>query len=76
MKKVIIYKNKQLTKIYKIRKKGNSFYYFNSLLNLFKQILSKNFIDLFVNSINSSKIISNSDIYKETKINLDIKKLN
>ena len=75
MKKVIIYMNKQMKKIHKIRKKGNPFYYFNSLLNLFKQTLSKNFIDLFVNSINAPKIIANSDLYKTTKRNLDKKKI-
>ena len=75
MKKVIIYMNKQLKKIHKIRKKGNPFYYFNSLLNLFKQTLSNNFIDLFVNYINSPRIIANSNLYKATKRNLDKKKI-
>ena len=75
MKKVIIYMNKQLKKIHKIRKRGNPFYYFNSLLNLFKQTLSKKFIDLFANSINSPRIIANSDLYKTIKRNLDKKKI-
>ena len=75
MKKVIIYMNKQLKKIHKIRKKGNPFYYFNSLLNLFKQTLSKNFIDLFINYINCPRIIANSEYFKTTKRNLDKKKI-
>ena len=72
MKKVIIYLNKQLKDIHKIRKKGNPFLYLNSLLNLFKTTLSKNFIELFINSINCPRILANSKIYN--KYNLTNKK--
>ena len=63
MKQVIIYLNKQLKSIHKARKKGNPFLYFNSLLNLFKTTLSKNYIELFINSISCPRILANSKIY-------------
>ena len=75
MKKVIIYMNQQLKNIHKIRKKGNPFLYINSLLNLFKITLSKNFIELFINYINSPKIISNSKLFTKNKKNLAKKKI-
>jgi hypothetical protein len=69
MKKVIIYMNQQMKYIHKIRKKGNPFLYINSLFNLFKQTLSKNFIGLFVNYANSPRILANSKIFKNLKKN-------
>ena len=78
MKKVIVYINKKLKKIQIIRKKVNPFLYINSLLNLFKITLSNNFIHLFINSISTPKIISNSKLLKHTtkykNINTDKKK--
>lgn len=68
MKQVIIYLNKQLKSIHKTRKKGNPFLYLNSLLNLFKTTLSKNFIELFINSINCPRILSNSKIYNKNNL--------
>jgi hypothetical protein len=75
MKKVFIYMNQQLKNIHKIRKKGNPFLYINSLLNLFKFTLSKNFIELFINYINTPKIISNVKLFKKSKKCLEKKKI-
>jgi len=65
MRQVIIYLNKQLKSIHKIRKKGNPFLYLNSLLYLFKTTLSKNFIELFINSLSCPRILANSKIYNK-----------
>ena len=80
MKKVITYMNQQFKNIHKIRKKGNPFLYINSLLNLFKVTLSKNFIELFINYINSPRIMSNSKLFKKNKnekkiIKIDIEEI-
>ena len=80
MKKVITYMNQQFKNIHKIRKKGNPFLYINSLLNLFKLTLSKNFIELFINYINSPRIMSNSKLFKKNKkekkiIKIDIEEI-
>ena len=75
MKKVITYINQQLKNIHKERKKGNPFLYLNSLLNLFKQTLSKCFIELFANYINYPRILANSNLYRKTKINNERKKV-
>ncbi len=73
MKKVFIYMNQQLKNIHKIRKKGNPLLYINSLLNLFKVTLSKNYIELFINYINSPRIISNSKLFSKIKKNMNKK---
>ena len=65
MKLVIGYINKKLKNIQEIRKKANPFLYLNALLNLFKATLSTTYIDLFINSLNTPEIISNSKIYKK-----------
>ena len=76
MEKVIIYLNQKLKNIREIRKKGNPFLYFNSLLNLFKITLSKNYIDLFSNYINSPRIIADSKLLKiSKKSNADKKRI-
>ena len=75
MKKVIIYVNQKLKNIRYIRKKGNPFLYINSLLNLFQETLSKNYIDLYINYINSPRIINNSKLLKKSKNNIDKKKV-
>ena len=75
MKKVIIYVNQKLKNIRYIRKKGNPFLYINSLLNLFQETLSKNYIDLYTNYINSPRIINNSKLLKKSKNNIDKKKV-
>ena len=67
MKKVIIYLNQQIKMIHKMRKKGNPFLYINALLNLFRQTLSTNFIDLFANYVNAPRILSNSRLYQNNK---------
>jgi hypothetical protein len=67
MEKIIIYLNQKMKNIREIRKKGNPFLYFNSLLNLFKTTLSKNYIDLFSNYINSPRIIADSNLLKSSK---------
>ena len=67
MKKVMIYINQQLKNIHKIRKKGNPFLYINSLLNLFKKTICKNFIDLFINYMSLPRIIENSRLLKQSK---------
>ena len=75
MKKTIIYMNEQLKYIHKIRKKGNPFLYMNSLFNLFKQTLSINFIELYINYINSPRIIANSKLFQKCKKNTDKKRI-
>ena len=75
MKKAIIYMNEQLKNIHKIRKKGNPFLYMNSLFNLFKQTLSKNFIELYINYINYPRIIANSKLFHNNKKIVDKKKI-
>ena len=67
MKKVITHMNKQLKQISLIRKKGNPFMYLNSLLNLFKVTLSKTYIELFINYINTPKLMGSSKIFKIAK---------
>ena len=67
--------NEQLKNIHKIRKKGNPFLYMNSLFNLFKQTLSKNFIELYINYINYPRIIANSKLFQNNKKNVDKKKI-
>ena len=86
MKGVINNLNKNLKKIQEIRKKGNPYLYINSLLNLFKLTLTKTYVEIFNDSLNSPQLISNSKIYKKfcksdnnIKINIDkneIKKFN
>ena len=77
MKLVIAYINKKLKKIKDIRKKSNPFLYMNSLLNLFKLTLTKKYVELFVNSLNSPGILGNSKIFnkfygkEKSKINID-----
>ena len=75
MKKAIIYMNEQLKNIHKIRKKGNPFLYMNSLFNLFKQTLSTNFIELYINYINYPRIIANSKLFQKSKRNTEKKKI-
>ena len=75
MKKAISYMNEQLKNIHKIRKKGNPFLYMNSLFNLFKQTLSNNFIELYINYINSPRIIANSKLFQKYKKNVGRKKI-
>ena len=75
MKKVISYMNQQLKKIHKIRKKGNPFLYINSLLNLFKQTLCKNYIDLFIDYVSYPRIIANSKFLKKGEKSNERKKL-
>ena len=65
MKIVILYMNKTLKNIQEIRKKGNPFLYLNSLLNLFKSVLSNTFVEIFASTLNTPEIIVNSKIYKK-----------
>ena len=65
MKIVILYMNKTLKNIQEIRKKGNPFLYLNSLLNLFKSVLSNTFVEIFATTLNTPEIIVNSKIYKK-----------
>ena len=76
MKKIISYMNKQFKYIQKIRKKGNPFLYMNSLLNLFKTTLTTTYIELFINYMNSPRLISNSQLIKKFKKDKDKKRLN
>ena len=77
MKLVIVYINKKLKKIKDVRKKSNPLLYMNSLLNLFKLTLTKKYVELFVNSLNSPGILGNSKIFnkfygkEKRKINID-----
>ena len=75
MKKIISYMNKQFKYIHKIRKKGNPFLYLNALLNLFKITLTTNYIELFVNYMNSPRLIANSELLKKYKKKEDKKRL-
>jgi len=75
MKKIISYMNKQFKYINKIRKKGNPFLYINSLLNLFKITLTTTYIELFVNYMNSPRLIANSELLKKSKKNEEKKLL-
>ena len=75
MKKVIIYVNQKMKNIRTIRKKGNPFLYINSLLNLFQETLSKNYIELYANYISSPRIIANSKLLKKSSNNLDKKRI-
>ena len=75
MKKIISYMNKQFRYIHKIRKKGNPFLYINSLLNLFKITLTTTYIELFVNYMNTPRLISNSPLLKKAKKNQEKKRL-
>jgi hypothetical protein len=65
MKIVILYMNKTLKNIQEIRKRGNPFLYLNSLLNLFKSVLSNTFVEIFASTLNTPEIIVNSKIYKK-----------
>ena len=65
MKIVILYMNKTLKNIQEIRKKGNPFLYMNSLLNLFKSVLSNTYVEIFASTLNTPEIIVNSKIYKK-----------
>jgi len=76
MKKIISHMNKQLKQIQKIRKKGNPFLYINSLLNLFKITLTTTYIELFMNYMNSPRLIANSKLLKISKKNKDKKRIN
>ena len=67
--------NKQFKYINKIRKKGNPFLYINSLLNLFKITLTTTYIELFVNYMNSPRLIANSELLKKSKKNEEKKLL-
>ena len=67
--------NKQFKYIHKIRKKGNPFLYLNALLNLFKITLTTNYIELFVNYMNSPRLIANSELLKKYKKKEDKKRL-
>ena len=75
MKKIISYINKQFKYIHKIRKKGNPFLYLNALLNLFKITLTTTYIELFVNYMNSPRLIANSELLKKSKKKEDKKRL-
>ena len=75
MKKIISYMNKQFKYIHKIRKKGNPFLYLNALLNLFKITLTTTYIELFVNYMNSPRLIANSELLKKYKKKEDKKRL-
>ena len=68
--------NKQLKEIHEIRKKGNPFLYINSLLNLFKITLTTTYIELFMNYMNSPRLIANSKLMKISKKSKDKKRLN
>jgi hypothetical protein len=57
--------NKTLKNIQEIRKRGNPFLYLNSLLNLFKSVLSNTFVEIFASTLNTPEIIVNSKIYKK-----------
>ena len=76
MKKIISYMTRQFKYIQKIRKKGNPFLYMNSLLNLFKTTLTTTYIELFINYMNSPRLISNSQLIKKFKKDKDKKRLN
>ena len=76
MKKIISHMNKQLKQIQKIRKKGNPFLYINSLLNLFKITLTTTYIELFMNYMNSPRLIANSKLLKISQKNKDKKRIN
>ena len=76
MKKIISHMNKQLKEIHEIRKKGNPFLYINSLLNLFKITLTTTYIELFMNYMNSPRLIANSKLMKISKKSKDKKRLN
>ena len=75
MKKIISYMNKQFKYIHKIRKKGNPFLYLNALLNLFKITLTTTYIELFMNYMNSPRLIANSELLKKYKKKEDKKRL-
>ena len=75
MKKIISYMNKQFKYIHKVRKKGNPFLYLNALLNLFKITLTTTYIELFVNYMNSPRLIANSELLKKYKKKEDKKRL-
>ena len=75
MKKIISHMNKQFKYINKIRKKGNPFLYINSLLNLFKITLTTTYIELFINYMNSPRLIANSELLKKSKRKEDKKRL-
>ena len=75
MKKIISYMNKQFKYIHEIRKKGNPFLYLNALLNLFKITLTTTYIELFVNYMNSPRLIANSELLKKYKKKEDKKRL-
>ena len=74
MKKVIIFINKKLKIIKEIRKNGNPFLYINSLLNLFELTVSNIFIELFSETLTTSKILAKSKIFKKSS-NLQEKKI-
>ena len=76
MKKIISHMNKQLKQIQKNRKKGNPFLYINSLLNLFKITLTTTYIELFMNYMNSPRLIANSKLLKISQKNKDKKRIN
>ena len=67
--------NKQFKYIHEIRKKGNPFLYLNALLNLFKITLTTTYIELFVNYMNSPRLIANSELLKKYKKKEDKKRL-
>ena len=75
MRKIITYMNKQFKYIHKIRKKGNPFLYLNALLNLFKNTLTTTYIELFINYMNSPRLLSNSILFKKSKKIKNKKKL-
>ena len=75
MKKIISHMNKQFKYIHEIRKKGNPFLYINSLLNLFKITLTTTYIELFVNYMNSPRLIANSELLKKSTKKEDKRRL-
>ena len=60
MKNVFKYIVKELNKIIEIKQMEDPFLYINSLLKLFYNTLSMNFIELFINYLNLPKIIVDS----------------
>ena len=87
MKGVLKYITKEFNNIIEIKKKEDPFLYINSLLKLFYNTLSMNFIELFINYLNIPKIsidsnsqnenINNNNGFTLLRVNReDIKKFN
>ena len=65
MKGVLKYITKEFNNIIEIKKKEDPFLYINSLLKLFYNTLSMNFIELFINYLNIPKISIDSNSQNE-----------